>query len=69
VELRELVEQEDAVVGEADLARSRPRAAADDRGRRRGVMRGADRRPIDEGMRGREHSRDGVDPSRLERLL
>src|SRR6185295_9666660 len=40
-ELGELIEEQHAVVGERDLAGARRRAAADQRGRRDRVMRGA----------------------------
>ena len=47
-ELRELVQKEDAAVRERRLAGAGTGASADDRGRRRGVVRGAERRPVDE---------------------
>src|SRR5581483_2940288 len=69
VELRELVEEEDAAVGEADLAGERGAAAADERGHRRAVVRGAERRVADQRVIGREQPRDRVDPGHLERLV
>ncbi len=69
LELAELVEEEHAVVREARLARTWAGAAADDRGRRRGVVRRAKRRVSDERLSGREDAGDGVDPRHLERLL
>ncbi len=47
-ELRHLVEEEHAVMGEADLARARLRAAADECDVRDGVVRGAERPMRDE---------------------
>ena len=69
VELGELVEQQHAVMGKADLARTRPRPTADDRGGRRGVMRRAEGRPIDEGTALRQDACDRVDAGDLERLV
>jgi hypothetical protein len=42
-ELRQLIQQEDAVVGQRDLSRHRHLAAADQAGIREGVVRGATR--------------------------
>ena len=67
-ELRQLVQEKDAAMGEADLARPRDRPAADDRRCRRAVVRRAERGRVDEPGGGAERSRDGVDPRHLERL-
>ena len=48
-ELRQLVEEEDPVVGAGHLARLEARPAADDRRIRGGVVGGPERRPTDEG--------------------
>ena len=69
VELGQLVEEEDAAVREAHLARTRPRPAADHRRGRRGVVRGAKGRSVDERMSRREDARHRVDARDLERLL
>jgi hypothetical protein len=68
-ELEHLVEEQDAVVGEADLARTRLRPAADQRGIRDGVMRRA-KRPVGEqaGAR-RQQADDRVDRRDFERLV
>ena len=47
-ELGELVEEQDAVMGERDLSRARGGAAADQRGGGDGVVRGAKRPGVDE---------------------
>ena len=47
-ELGELVQEEDAAMREPRLAGTRPGASADDRRRRGGVVRRAERRPVDE---------------------
>ena len=67
-ELRQLVEEQDAVVGQARLARHRPRAAADQPGGRDRVVRRA------EGAAGDQPAavvapRDAVDARHLQRLL
>ena len=66
LELRQLVQQQNAPVRETRLAWTKPRAAADDRSGRRTVVRRAKRRLRDEGMVGVEQSRDGMDPRDLE---
>src|SRR5439155_851979 len=50
LELRELIQQQDAAMREAGFARPQSRPAADDRGRRRAVMRRAKRRVPDQRM-------------------
>ena len=69
MELRELVEEEDSAMRERRLARTRPRTSADDGGRRGGVVRGAERRPVDERSARWEQTGDRVNPGHLERLL
>ncbi len=68
-ELAQLVQEQDAAVGEARLAGTRARAAADDRRRRGGVMRRPKRRQLDERLSCRQHACDRVDPRHLERLV
>ena len=68
LELRQLVEEQDAAMREARLTRPRAGAAADDRRRRRAVVRSAERPPGDQRPLGREQPGDGVDPHHLERL-
>ena len=69
VELRELVQEEDAAVRERRLAGTRPRTSADDGRRRRGVVRGAERGPVDERPAGGEQAGNRVNTGYLERLL
>ena len=66
-ELRQLVEEEDAVVGEADLAGLRAAAAADDRRHRGGVVRGAEGAGAGDAALV-EEAGEGVDHRGLERL-
>ena len=68
-ELRQLVEKQDAAMGERHLAEPRSCAAADDRGRRRRVVRRAKRWRPEEPAAGRKHAGDGMDPSHLERRV
>ena len=68
LELGQLVEQQDAAMREARLARTRAGAAADDRGGRGAVVRRAERRRRDQRPLGRQHAGDRVDPHHLERL-
>src|SRR6266545_6246199 len=68
-ELRELVEEEHAVVREARLPGSRPGPAADDRRRRGAVVRRPERRPRHEWMPRLEQPGHRVDARDLERLL
>ena len=68
-ELRELVEQKHAAVGERDLTGSRAGAASDDRRRRGSVMWRPERRRGDERASRREEPGDRVDARDLERLL
>ncbi len=68
-ELGQLVEQQDPAMRERDLTRARARASADDGGRRRAVVRSAERRHGDQRARRREQPADRVDPRHLERLL
>ena len=68
LELRQLVQQKHASMGEARLPRPRSGSAADDRGRRRAVMRCPERPPRDQRPLGREHTGDRMDPHHLERL-
>ncbi len=63
----QLVEEEHAVMGERGLARSRRRAAADERGRRRRVMRRAQDALAPPSRR--EGAGDALDRRRLERFL
>jgi hypothetical protein len=69
LEFGQLVEEEDAAVREARLARPEPRAAADDRRGRRAVVRGPERRVADQRVLRVDQSRDRVDPRHLERVL
>ena len=68
LELRQLVEKQDSVMGKARLARTRPGAAADDRRGRGAVMRRAERAVRDQRPFGRQHAGDRVDAHHLERL-
>ena len=68
LELRQLVEQQDAVVREARLARPRSGAAADDRRGRGAVMRRPEGAVRDQWALRRKHAGDRVDPHHLERL-
>jgi hypothetical protein len=54
-ELGQLIEEEDAVVGEADFSRARDAAAADEAGVGDGVIRGAEGTASNERMTGRLH--------------
>ena len=67
-ELRQLVEEEDAVVGEARLAGRRRHAAADQPRARDRVMRRPERPPGDQRLAA-EQARDAVHSRRLQRLL
>jgi hypothetical protein len=69
IELRQLVQEEDALVGQAGLPRLRARPAAHDRSRGRGVVRSAKRRALDEGTPGRQEARHRVDAGHLEGFL
>jgi hypothetical protein len=60
-ELGEFVEEQDAVVREADFAGPRARAAADEGHVRGGVMRGAERAVHQQAAAGFRHASDGVD--------
>ena len=55
-------------MSETGLARTRPRSAADDRGRRGRVVRCPERRGADQRALGRQQAGDGMDPGHLERL-
>ena len=66
-ELRELVEEQHAVMGEARLARRRHRPAADQAGRRDGVVRRPEGPACDE-PGARAEPGDGVDPGDLDGL-
>ena len=66
--LGQLVEQENAAVGERDLARARPRSASDHGRSRRTVMRRPKRRHGDEGTLGWQEPAHRMDASHLERL-
>ena len=68
-ELAQLVQEKDAAVREARLARAGARPAADDGRRRRRVVRRAKGRVLDERVAGSQHAGDGMDPRHLERLL
>jgi ADP-ribose pyrophosphatase len=68
-ELGELVEEEDAAVSERRLAGARVRAAADDRLRRRAVVRRAERPHVHERPAGRQKSGDRLDTRHFDRLL
>src|SRR5262245_26262182 len=67
-ELRQLVQEEDAAVGQRDLSRPRTRSAADDRGRRGAVVRGAEGWHGEKRAAGRECPRHRMDARDLERL-
>ena len=69
VKLGELVEKEHSTMREARLAGAQVRAAADDRGGRRAVVRRAERRPRDERLLAVDQPGDRVDPCHLERRL
>ena len=69
VKLGELVEKQNAAVGEARLAGTRAGASSDDRGRRRAVVRSTERWVRDERPSRRKQSRHRVDPCHLERLV
>src|SRR5205823_8490331 len=60
LELRQLVEEQHALVREARLAGTKLRAAADDRRRRSAVVRRTERRVADERMVGIDQPGDGV---------
>ena len=66
-ELGELVEEQDAAVGERDLARRRDRSAADEAGRRDRVV-GRPERPAPHEPAAGVHAGDRVDARDLERL-
>ena len=68
-ELGELVEEEHAVVREADLAGARDHAAADEAGVGDGVVRRAEGALRDEALVRVEDAGDGVDLGGLERLF
>ena len=68
LEFGKLVEEEDAVVGEAHLSGARIGAAADESGVRNGVMGVTKRAPADEGLALGEKADDGVDLRRLQGL-
>ena len=68
-ELGELVEEEQAVVGERDLAGARHHAAADQAGVGDGVVRRAEGPVDDQALLLVEHARDGVDLGGLKRLF
>ena len=71
-ELRELVEEEHTPVGErrlADVRAAAPSPTADDRRRRRGVMRRPEGRQADETRARRQDAGDRMDASYLERAL
>ncbi len=69
VELRELVQEEDAPMRERRFAGTRTGASADDRSRRRRVVGGAERRPVDERPSSGQQAGDRVNAGHLERLL
>ena len=69
LEFRHLVEQQHAVMRQADLAGPGLWAAADERGRRDGVMRRAKRTLREQAAFGRHQSRRRVHGRRLERLF
>ena len=68
-ELGQLVEEQHAVVGEAQLARAHVRAASDQRGGRRRVVRRAERPPGHEPAAGRQDAGHRLQPRDLERLV
>jgi len=68
-ELRQLVQEQDAPVRQAHLARPRVATTPDDRRHRRTVVRRPERRIADERTLGRQQPRDGVDPGYLQRLV
>ena len=68
VELGELVKKEDAVVGEADFARHRHGAAADEAGFADRMMRSAEGAGGKERLPRREEPERTVDPRRLDRF-
>src|SRR5262249_3661983 len=68
-ELGKLVEHQDATVSKRHLAGPRARAAADDRGRRRRVMRCPERRRPDETSAWRQDTGDRVDARDFEGRL
>ena len=68
-ELRHFVEKQHAVMREADLARPRLLAAADERDVRDRVMRRAERPLGDQAVPGGEQAGDRVDGRDLERLV
>jgi hypothetical protein len=68
-ELGELVEKENAAVGQGGLAGSRVRATADDRLGRRAVVRRAERPQVRERPPRRQKTRDGLDARHLDRLF
>ena len=68
-ELRQLVQEEQAVVGERDLAGARDHAAADESGVGDGVVRRAEGTVRDQAAVGVEYAGDGVDLGGLQRLL
>jgi nitroreductase len=69
LELAELVQEKDASVSEARLARTRPRAATHDRSGGSRVVRRAKGRAVEQGPACREQAGDRVDPRDLERFL
>ncbi len=69
LELRQLVEQQDAVMREARLTRPQLRSAADDRRRRGAVVRRAERRVADQRVLRIDQTGDRVDPRDLERRI
>src|SRR3546814_2653967 len=56
LELGQLVEEQHAEMREADLARPHPDAAADQRGHRRRMVRGAERPGANQASRSEEHT-------------
>ena len=67
-EFGQLVEEEDAAVGEADFARAGHGAAADEAGMADSVMGGAEGAGADEGAGAVQLAGDGVDAGDLQRL-
>ena len=67
VELRQLVEEQDALVGEGDFARPGTRPAADER-RQRGGMVGIAERSLARQLTAAQPARDRLDHAELERL-
>ena len=68
-EFRQFVQEQDAVMGQADLSRPRDRSAPDQAGGRNAVMGCAERPLFHEAVVVREQTGTGVDPRRFQALF